>query len=155
MRLYSDAELARVLRHGVRRTGRSAFVMPSAMFREMTDADLGRTLAFLRSLPERDGPADRFDVGPMGRLGLVMGAFPPVAEGIDHAAPPPPAPPPGDTLALGRYLARTLCTECHGADLRGEPDGGSPSLVAAAAYTPAEFDRLLRTACRRAAGRSS
>jgi acetylornithine deacetylase/succinyl-diaminopimelate desuccinylase-like protein len=38
---YSDAELARLLRHGVRPDGRGVAVMPSSTFYHLDDADLG------------------------------------------------------------------------------------------------------------------
>jgi cytochrome c553 len=39
----------------------------------------------------------------------------------------------------------TACTECHGANLQGWPFLGSPSLAAAAAYSPQNFAHLMRT----------
>lgn len=48
---YSDAELARVLIHGVNRDGRSVLAMPSAMFYHLSDRDLGAIIAHLRSAP--------------------------------------------------------------------------------------------------------
>lgn len=56
---------------------------------------------------------------------------------------PPPSPP--DTLRFGEYLARTVCTECHGNDLQGDPFGGTPDLVIAAAYSFDDFLRLMQT----------
>jgi cytochrome c553 len=47
----------------------------------------------------------------------------------------------------GRYVARTVCAECHGTDLHGDanPEFTSPDLAVVAAYTPEAFTRLLRT----------
>ena len=141
---YSDAELARLLRHGVRANGESVFGMPSDMFHGLSDADLGRIIAFLRTLRPVDGMEYDVSLGPMGRLGVVLGEFPPRASLIDHTAPPAPAPLPGDTLGHGAYLARTVCTECHGADLGGN-ERGIPPLTIASAYSPGDFVRLMRT----------
>ena len=49
-RTYSDAELVRLIRRGVRPDGRSAWAMPSEMFAPLSDADLGRIIAYIRSL---------------------------------------------------------------------------------------------------------
>jgi mono/diheme cytochrome c family protein len=143
-RTHTDAELERVIRHGVRKDGRSTFAMPSASFHSLTDADLGAILAFLRSVPPTDGPEAVLRAGPMGRLGLVLGEFPPQVADIDHAAARNPNPAARGPEARGRYLAVTLCSECHGLDLRGIP-GDNPDLVAAAAYAPEDFERLMRT----------
>jgi cytochrome c553 len=67
----SDSQLERVIRRGVRSDGTSTWGMPSSMFHHLADEDLGRILAFLRTLP----------------------------------------------------VALTVCTECHGMDLRGAQDG--------------------------------
>lgn len=145
-RRYSDAELERIVRHGVRPNGRSVFGMPSQSFQELSDEDLARILAFVRSQPPENGLAPTLRVGPLGRIGLVTGRFEPVAVivrrdsvGATYRAARPDG---DDSLALGRYVARTACAECHGGHLRG---GLGPALVVATAYTPAEFDHLLRT----------
>jgi mono/diheme cytochrome c family protein len=46
-------------------------------------------------------------------------------------------------LERGRYLAGTICTECHGADLRGAEDGSSPSLAIAISYSYENFYTLM------------
>ena len=54
VRKYSDAELAVIIRNGVRPGGRSLVVMPAEAYVLLTDDDLGRIIAFLRSLPTVD-----------------------------------------------------------------------------------------------------
>lgn len=146
-RRYSDAELERIVRHGVRPDGRSVFGMPSSTFHELSDGDLARILAFLRSQPPANGLAPSLQAGPLGRLGILTGRFEPTAVMVrrELAATPPLVAPAdtGDSLALGRYVARTVCTECHGPDLRG--GGGTPALAVASAYTQGEFRHFLRT----------
>jgi mono/diheme cytochrome c family protein len=67
----------------------------------------------------------------------------------------PPASRPTETLALGRHLALTSCSECHGRDLNGwGPDDPAPGLVVAKAYTPETFARLMRTGEVAAGGKS-
>ena len=58
---------------------------------------------------------------------------------------PPPLAPPTQALALGRHLALTTCTECHGPDLNGYPGEDAPSLIVAKAYSTQDFMRLMRT----------
>jgi cytochrome c553 len=146
VRKYSDSELERIIRHGVRPDGRSVFIMPSESFVALSDADLAQILAFLRSAPVVDGPDASFSAGPLGRVGLLRGDFVPAVRLTAHDAPHLAAPPPaGDSLALGSYLARSICSECHGATLEGDPGLPSPGLAVVAAYSFADFERLLRT----------
>jgi cytochrome c553 len=145
VRRYTDAQIAAIVRNGVRPDGRSVVIMPSEAFSGMTDADLGRTIAFLRSLPPVAGPGPDVSMGPLGRLGLVTGQFHTVAELVATAVPPPPAA--NAEQELGRYLAGTVCAECHGTSLRGDsnPDFTSPDLRVVASYSAEAFTRLLRT----------
>jgi cytochrome c553 len=78
-----------------------------------------------------------------GRIGLVTGKFRTVAQLIADAKPPPDAT--GEQAALGRYLARTICTSCHGTDLRGAstPDFVAPDLRIAGAYSLEQFTDLI------------
>ncbi|HSJ13008.1 MAG TPA: cytochrome c [Longimicrobiales bacterium] len=144
LRRYDDAQLERVIRRGVKQDGRSVFGMPSTMFATLSDDDLACIIAFLRSQPEVPGTEPQFVARPFGRLGLVLGQFRPgaveVAEGVPAAAPPAT----GGERDRGRYLAQTICTECHGADLHGDPSGSPPDLVIAAAYSDTAFHRLMR-----------
>lgn len=100
-------------------------------------------LAFIRSEPVGDGPATDVQLGPLGRWQLLFGDWLPYAEEIDHQAVRLDPGGPAQPLVWGRYLAETVCTECHGTDLAGGDD--TPNLVVAAAYSLADFRRLLRT----------
>jgi cytochrome c553 len=142
---YSDAELERVIRHGVRRNGRSTLGMPSSMFYHLSDQDLGAIIAFLRSAPVTEGPATEISLGPLARLGLALGKYQPQAELIDHDAPRLAVRDTSDHITFGKYLALTSCTECHGLDLRGNPDRSTPNLGIAATYSEEDFARLMRT----------
>jgi mono/diheme cytochrome c family protein len=145
VRQYSDAQVAMIVRNGVRPDGRSLIIMPAEAFNRMTDADLGRIIAFLKSLPPVPGPGPHVSVGPLGRIGLVAGKFKTVPQLIADTVPPPGAT--NQETERGRYLARTICAECHGTSLRGaaNPDFTSPDLRVVASYSSEAFARLLRT----------
>ena len=142
---YSDAELAVAIRNGVRPGGHSMVVMPSEAFVGLTDGDLGRIIAFLKSLPSVPGHESSLTLGPIGRIGLAVGQFKLAAQLIAETVPPPEAT--NEEAAWGRYLARTTCPQCHASDLRGTSNPGftSPNLQVVAGYTPEAFTQLLRT----------
>ena len=145
VRKYSDAELVNIIRNGVRPDGRSMVIMPSEVFIGLNDEDLGRILAFLKSLPEAPGPGPSVSLGPIGRIGVATGKFHVVAELIALTVPPPDG---SNVEAVrGRYLARTICAGCHGTSLRGDsnPNFTSPSLRIVASYPLEAFTELLRT----------
>ncbi len=145
VRQYSDAQIAAIVRNGIRPDGRSVIVMPSEVFAGLTDEDLGRIVAFLKTLPPVGGRAPSVSVGPLGRFGLVAGKFRTAAQLVADTVPPPEAK--GPEAAIGRYLARTVCAQCHGTDLRGasNPDFSSPDLRIVSAYSPEAFAELMRT----------
>jgi mono/diheme cytochrome c family protein len=142
---YSDAQLVNIIRNGVRPDGTSVFVMPSEAFVHLTDDDVGRIVAFVRTLSPQGGPGASVQLGPIGRVGVASGKFRTAAELIRDGAVPPPARTESDTR--GRYLARTVCGECHGQDLKGisTPDFVAPDLGVTAAYRREDFFRLMRT----------
>ena len=145
VRKYSDAQIGAIVRYGVRPDGRSMLVMPAEAFVWMTDADLGRIIAFLKSLPPSTGPEPGISPGPLGRIGLATGKFKTVTQLIADTQPPPEAA--SAQAGFGRYLARTTCAQCHGTNLRGDstPDFTSPDLRIVAAYSPEAFAELMRT----------
>ena len=142
---YDDAQLAGIVRSGVRPDGRSMVVMPSQEYLHLTDEDLGRILAWMRSLPPTDGLSPAFEVGPLGRVGIATGKLKVVAEEIKQGREPAAAKP-GSIEERGRYLARTTCAECHATDLHGKttPAYVSTDLRVVAAYDLEAFKTLLR-----------
>jgi mono/diheme cytochrome c family protein len=145
VRRYSDGQLATIVRQGLRPDGRSVFVMPAQAFAVMNDADLGRIIAYLKTLPPAEGPAGSSTVGPLGLVGVALGELHTARQLIERTVPPPPAANP--QAEVGRYLARSTCAECHGTGLQGEsnPDFTSPNLRIVLAYSPEAFSRLMRT----------
>lgn len=142
---YSDPELARAIRQGVRHDGTALWAMPSATFSTLTDQDTADIIAWMRTHQPSGTPTPRPAFGPLGRLGVLTGEFKPQPVSMRAAAARPPFDA-GPEFAAGLYLARTTCTDCHGSDLGGgEGDGAAPSLTIAGGYDLAEFARFMRT----------
>jgi len=141
IRGYSDADLARLLRHGVRPNGRGVAVMPSSMFYNLDDADLGALMAYLRTLPDKGKDTlPPTSMRLLARIGVVTGQYKLEPVEIAHEAPRAPNGP--DLAAKGLYTAKSTCTECHGQELEGSEE--TPALSVVAAYSPTEFARLMR-----------
>jgi mono/diheme cytochrome c family protein len=137
----SDADLVRAIRLGVGADGRALWVMPSQSFSHLTDAETADLIAYIRSLEPAGKEIRALELGPIGRIGVVLGKFRPSLASI----PNQPLPDYGPRTAQGRELARA-CTECHGSDLAGANGAlKSPDLAMAASYDRADFERLLRT----------
>ena len=145
VRRYSNAQIATIIRHGLRPDGHSVIVMPAEAFGFMNDTDLGRIIAYLKSLPLADGPGPSIALGPLARIGIALDDLHTARQIIERAVPPPAAANP--QADLGRYLARSICAECHGTGLQGDsnPDFTSPNLRIVLAYSPEAFSRLMRT----------
>ena len=108
VRHYSDAELAGIVRRGVRPDGRSVVVMPSEMFSGLSDGDLGKILAYLHSVPPRPGPGRGVRLGPLARLGLVLDKYQTSAQLVRRADSLVSAyPAPGDSTEAFTRLLRT------------------------------------------------
>jgi mono/diheme cytochrome c family protein len=140
---YSNEELARTLRHGISRDGRRMVIMPSSMYYHLSDGDLGAIIAWLRTVPPAPNNLGTRSIGLLGRLGLALGDFQVEPALIDHRAPRLSADT-TDPLVRGEYLARTICTECHGPALEGEAEF-TPHLGIVAGYTAAQFEHLMQT----------
>jgi mono/diheme cytochrome c family protein len=140
---YSNAELAQIIREGVRPDGHGVLAMPSRSFHGMTDADLALTLAYVRSFPPVPGLGPHRRLGPLGRFGLSIGQFKTMPRMISEAVPLPPAA--DSQAAQGRYLAQTVCNECHGPALKGDEFFASSNLRVLRAYSPEDFTKLMRT----------
>jgi cytochrome c553/mono/diheme cytochrome c family protein len=144
---YTDAELVRIIRRGVRPDGRSVWSMTSEMFAPLSDADLGKIIAYIRSGPPVAGLSRRFAPGPLARWEIVRGDYRPAAELVRETDAVTAAGyfPAGDEAhARGAYLARTSCPECHNLRLQGYP-GDTPDLAIAAGYTPEQFAHFFAT----------
>ena len=142
---YSDAQLARLLRYGVRPDGTSVVIMPSSMFYNLTDEDLADLIAYLRTVPPVVNTLPSMQIRILGRWLFLTGKINFEAAIIEKLGPRISVGKPAPTIAYGNYLVHTTCTECHGTDLQGDKVFGIPDLIIAKSYTPENFARLMST----------
>lgn len=131
----SDQQLARAIRQGIGTDGRALFIMPSAQYARLDDAEVAALIAAIRALPAGGKQTPPVHVGPIGRLGLATGKFRTQPEQVELYKANMPADL-GAQFAAGRKLAMTNCAECHGPSFGGgEPKPGSkaPDLAIAGA----------------------
>lgn len=123
---YSDAELMRLLKKGIKRDGTSLRFMPVQEFAWLPERDMHALIVYLRSVPGaelRQQPESH--VGLLGKVLDNAGKFVVDVAGYVHEHPPDSPPPPGPTAAYGAFVARS-CMSCHGERLSGGPIPGAP-----------------------------
>lgn len=140
----TDADLVRSIRHGIRPDGTPLLFMPSTEFYYLSDSDLGRVIAYIRSASPVDNQMPPSRLSATGRIVMNVTreiTFLP-AELIPHDTPRPVAPEPGITPEYGEYLSLS-CKVCHGQTLSGgEIPGFPPEWPSAPNLTPAKSSRL-------------
>jgi hypothetical protein len=156
---YSDGELFRLIRHGIKKDGRSVRFMPSHEMGWLPDSDIAAMISYLRTQPPSTKPNGPTSLGIVGkvldRMDLIVLD---VARRIDHANPEI-APPPSIDAAYGRFIAKG-CTGCHGDNLSGGripaappelpvPLNLTPHATGLQGWTYQDFDRLLTTGLRK------
>lgn len=148
---YSTAELDNIIRHGMRPDGSSVVrFMPSTMYQYLSDEDAGLIIAYVQTLAPAETRLPETWLGPVARL-MLLGfkrsndTFL-AAEAVDHKSPGLDISS-GDPAYLGKYLAMTSCSECHGDDLGGTNMGAivTPPLTMIRAYSLEDFTTLMRT----------
>ena len=123
----TNEDLVRSIRHGVRPDGTALLFMPSTEFYFMSDDDVAKVIAYIRSLSPVDNIMPASTLSVTGRLVMSVTkeiTFLP-AELIPHNAPRPPIPEMGITPEYGEYLALS-CKVCHGLTLSGGEIPGFP-----------------------------
>ncbi len=145
---YDDAGLTALLREGKTHDGHRAFGMPIYMLQHLSDQEVRDITAWLRSIPDVSNPGLAASVVSATTLQQIKdGTFPFDDDDKPDPGNRPPPTRPSEPLGLGRHLALTSCSECHGRDLTGwGPGDPTPSLVVVnKAYTPQAFARLMKT----------
>jgi mono/diheme cytochrome c family protein len=144
--IYSDEDLARIVRLGVRPDGRGVVAMPSFGYSRLTDGEIADIIAFLRSVPPGGAEQPQHYIGPLDRWGFWTGhGARPAVSYVDEERRKEPADA-GTQHSAARHLASIACSECHAGDFKGDGWGtGAPDLAIVASYGLPEFTRLLRT----------
>jgi mono/diheme cytochrome c family protein len=157
---YTDGQLARVIRHGIKSSGKSLLFMPAQDISWWPDDDLQALVSYLRTLPPVDRTPGEASIGLLGKVLDRMEMVPlDIARRIDHSARRAKTMPAEVTVEYGALLARA-CTGCHGAHFSGGPIPGAPSDMPVpanitphetgiAAATEADWNRLLDTGIKR------
>ncbi len=152
---YSDEDWIRAIRHGIDPAGRPLLVMPAQHFQNMSPADLGAVIAYLKTVPPVDNVPPAIRLTLLTHILVALGQFDNSipAEYINHEAPLAEAPPEDATQLYGEYLVSiTTCRDCHGKDLAGgqagpgEPIG--PNLTPSgelSIWSEGDFFHLMRT----------
>jgi mono/diheme cytochrome c family protein len=139
---YSDLDYVRAIRHGVARDGRPLLLMPSHEYTQMSDEDLGATIAYIKTAAPVDRERVPIKVGPVIRLLILLDKVKIAAEHIDHDAPRLASVRAEVTPTYGKYLAAS-CVGCHGENFSGGKIAGAPpDWPAAANLTRHESSRL-------------
>jgi mono/diheme cytochrome c family protein len=157
--VYTTAELARAIRHGVRRDGTGLKIMPSSDYNALSDQDVGAVIAYIKSLPAVRRELPQTQLYFLGRALWTAGQLPLYdADRIDHAKRQPAQVAMATGPEYGHYLADVGgCTGCHGPGLSGgKIPGTPPEWKPAANLTPTgigawsldDFKRALRTGTR-------
>lgn len=105
---YTDAEIARTLRYGVKRDGKPLIdFMP---FYDLSDRDLTAIISYLRTTSPVKMKQPEHEWNFLGKAVFAFGLIKPMGDGII-----PEAPEPDSTLAYGKYLAESVanCRGCH------------------------------------------
>ena len=106
--LFTDAEIARTLRYGVKRNGFA--LMDFMSLYDLSDQDLTAIISYLRSSEPIHNVRPPHDWNFMGNAVRAFGMIKPMGDGDV-----PPAAPEDSTAAYGGYLARSVanCRGCH------------------------------------------
>jgi mono/diheme cytochrome c family protein len=106
---WTDGQLARMLRYGVRPDGRAA--VPFMETQDLSDEDIVALLSFLRSQQPVHNAVPPHELNALGRMVMAY-----LIRPKGPSAPPPAESPPEEaTVARGRYVANTVagCVGCH------------------------------------------
>ena len=144
---YTNEELERLIKDGVKKNGQSVYVMPSIMYHGMREESIAKIIAYLRTIqpiPSTPGVSASTTYYPLGRLQIIENKIPSMASTYNHNAPGQVVQFDTAGIAFGKYLVMTSCTSCHGIDLKGKK-GFTPDLIIATAYTKDKFLHLLNT----------
>ncbi len=122
---YRSADWDRVVRHGIKRDGHPALIMPSEDYNRFTDQDLAALAAYVQQLPAVDGEPGIVRLPVLVKLLYAAGVVKDAYEKIDHTLPVQTPVAEGVNVAHGAYVAN-MCMGCHGEKLAGGKIPGAP-----------------------------
>lgn len=105
---FTDGELARTLRYGVKRNGQALLdFMP---FYDVSDEDLTAIISYLRTDPAVNKTSKENEWNFLGKVVKALGMIKPMGDGNV-----PSSPEPDSTVEYGHYLANSVanCRGCH------------------------------------------
>lgn len=152
---WTDTDIARAIRYGIHKNGKSLMFMPSFEFSELSKGDIASLVAYIRSVPPVERPTHQNKYGPVAKILSVLGKMPVMfpAYFVDHKKGFAKKPEEGPTRDFGKYLASS-CVGCHGDNYKGGPiPGGDPSwphasnirLGANNVWTEEKFNEMMET----------
>lgn len=106
---YTDGEIARVLRYGVKPNGEA--LLPIMEYQNISDEDIVAILSYLRAQPPVRREVPPHELSLVGRA-LKAFVFKPMGP---SGTPPAESPPEEPTAERGEYLANRVaqCAQCH------------------------------------------
>jgi mono/diheme cytochrome c family protein len=137
----SDAQLRDLLTKGIHPRRGDLWLMPSQLFQHLAPADIDALIARLRMVQPAGEATPDPQPGPRALREIKSGEAKPAATLVRELRDTLPFDA-GPEHALGRYITEVTCAECHGPKLEGHP-GDTPNLIAAGAYSRAEFETLM------------
>ncbi|AOW75412.1 hypothetical protein A3Q34_00030 [Colwellia sp. PAMC 20917] len=138
---YSDNDLERSIRQAIRPDGTSLYSMTSNTYQYLSDVDLSHIIVYLRSIEHASKNPVSLSPSFQYRIGIILEEHQPIVDSILTQAPPKLTPS-NNAEKLGKYLAYSVCAECHGVDLKGYA-GFSPNLLTTRAYQRLDFKMLM------------
>lgn len=152
---YKVEDWVRSIRFGIAPNGRPLVAMPAGDFHGISNEDLGKMIAYLKSLPPTDRESELQSIGPVARILYSFGQMPLMFpyEDVDLESTPIESVESAPTVEYGRYLSQA-CTGCHGPGFAGGHIPGTPpewpdarNLTPSGSfgtYTLADFEAVLR-----------
>jgi len=140
---YSDADLDRLIRHGVPKDGRRFWFMQVENYQFLSDADFAGLVAYLRTLQPAGQARPPFKFNKVEYKDVEQGILGDAQAQIRKFRESQPVDL-GPQHAWARYMVKTTCTACHNNALQGWPNF-TPNLDIAGSYSKAELTRLLTT----------
>lgn len=124
---YQTEDWIRSIRYGIGTDGRPLIAMPAGDYHGMSNQDLGRVIAYLKTIEpvDRENPPQK--VGPVARVLYALNKMPLLFpyEEVNLTATPIEKVEPAPTAEYGQYLAQA-CTGCHGPGFSGGRIPGTP-----------------------------